>query len=65
MKIGTIKHWDELKGRGFIECVEEDQDYFFHISNVRKGLRIREGIQVKFDSTVGYRGDEAENIGHI
>tara|TARA_Y100000590_G_C15462776_1_gene917122 strand:- start:152 stop:349 length:198 start_codon:yes stop_codon:yes gene_type:complete len=65
MKIGYIKKWDKLKGWGFIECEEDDQDYFFHISNVRKGLEIKEGMEVKFDSRITQRGDEAENIGHI
>ena len=41
MKTGYIKEWNELKGWGFIECEEEDQDYFFHISKVRKGLKLR------------------------
>tara|TARA_B100000959_G_C14815127_1_gene555505 strand:+ start:175 stop:372 length:198 start_codon:yes stop_codon:yes gene_type:complete len=65
MKIGIVKNWNQLKGWGFIECEEDDQDYFFHISNVRKGLKIQEGMEVKFDSTIGQKGDEAENIGHI
>jgi len=65
MKTGIIKTWNELKGWGFIECNEEDQDYFFHISKVRKGIRIHEGMAVKFDSTIGQRGDEAENISHL
>ena len=65
MKTGIIKTWNELKGWGFIDCEEDDQDYFFHVSKVRKGFRIHEGMRVKFDSTVGQRGDEAENISHI
>ena len=62
MKTGFIKKWNELQGWGFIECEEEDQDYFFHISKVRKGLKIKEGMSVKFDSTITQRGDEAENM---
>ena len=65
MKIGYIKKWNQLQGWGFIECPEEDQDYFFHISSVRKGMKINEGISVKFDSRIGQKGDEAENIGPI
>ena len=65
MKIGIIKTWHLMKGWGFIECDDDDQDYFFHVSNVRKGLKIFEGMQVKFDPTSGQRGDEAENISHI
>ena len=38
---------------------------FFNVSNIRKGVKIREGIKVKFDVSVGQRGDEAENIGLV
>ena len=65
MKIGIVKNWNELKGWGFIECIEDDQDYFFHISKVRKGLKLREGMEVKFDASIGQKGDEAENVCHI
>ena len=65
MKTGFIRNWNQLKGWGFIECKDDDQDYFFHISNVRKGLKIYEGMTVKFDSYIGQKGHEAENIGHI
>ena len=61
MLFGTIKKFEELKGWGFIED-DEGYDYFFNISNVRKGIRIREGIRVKFDVFQGQRRDEAENI---
>lgn len=65
MKTGFIKEWNVLKGWGFINCEDEDQDYFFHASKVRAGLKIRQGMQVKFDTTITQRGDEAENISHI
>ena len=65
MKVGLIKKWDRLNGWGFIECPEDGEDYFFNISNVRRGINIREGLKVKFDITIGQRGDEAENIGLI
>ena len=35
MKTGIVKNWNELKGWGFIECEDDDHDYFFHISKVR------------------------------
>ena len=62
MKTGYVKKWNELNGWGFIECPADDEDYFFNISNVRKGVCIREGIKVKFDISIGQRGDEAENV---
>tara|TARA_B100000959_G_C14647651_1_gene486979 strand:+ start:47 stop:244 length:198 start_codon:yes stop_codon:yes gene_type:complete len=65
MKTGYVKKWNSLNGWGFIECPEDDQDYFFNISNVRRGVNIREGIKVKFDITIGQKGDEAENIALI
>tara|TARA_Y100000590_G_C15631930_1_gene981512 strand:+ start:242 stop:439 length:198 start_codon:yes stop_codon:yes gene_type:complete len=65
MKLGIVKKWNQLEGWGFIDCEEDDQDYFFHISSVRKGLKIHEGMRVKFDSFVGQKGDQAENIGHV
>ena len=65
MKIGYIKKFENLHGWGFIECPEDDEDYFFNISNVRKGVKIHEGMKVKFDITIGQKGDEAENIGSV
>ena len=61
MITGTVKKWDHQGGWGFIED-NEGNDYFFNISNVRKGLRLFEGMNVKFDSFPGQRGDEAENV---
>ena len=49
MITGTVKKWDHQGGWGFIED-NEGNDYFFNISNVRKGLRLFEGMNVKFDS---------------
>ena len=65
MKTGIVKNWNELKGWGFIECEDDDQDYLLHISKVRKGLKVREGLRVKLDSSTGQRGDEAENVSHV
>tara|TARA_B100000530_G_C15617085_1_gene352788 strand:+ start:195 stop:392 length:198 start_codon:yes stop_codon:yes gene_type:complete len=65
MNVGVVKKWDQLKGWGFISDLNDDEDYFFNISNVRKGVVIKEGMKVKFDITIGQRGDEAENIGII
>ena len=58
---GIVKKWDSLSGWGFIEDCDGN-DYFFNISNVRKGTKLHEGDSVKFDSFPGQRGDEAENI---
>jgi len=61
---GTVKKWDQLNGWGFIEDYDGN-DYFFNISNVRKGVNVREGMNVKFDSFPGQRGDEAENVSTV
>jgi len=61
---GTVKKWDQLSGWGFIEDFEGN-DYFFNISNVRNGVKVREGMNVKFDSFPGQRGDEAENVSTV
>ena len=61
---GTVKEYDKTKGFGFISG-EDGEDYFFNVSNVRKGVKLREGIKVKFDIAIGQRGDEAENIGLV
>ena len=64
MIFGTVKKWDYMNGWGFIED-DNENDYFFNISNVRKGTKITEGMNVKFDSFPGQRGDEAENISPV
>ena len=61
MNYGYIKKWDQINGWGFIED-ENGNDYFLNISNLRRGIRIKEGMKVKFDIFCGQRGDEAENV---
>tara|TARA_B100001123_G_C14419871_1_gene674295 strand:- start:127 stop:321 length:195 start_codon:yes stop_codon:yes gene_type:complete len=61
MKLGYIKVWNQSNGWGFIED-EDGYDYFLNISNIRKGIKIKEGTKVKFDVFQGQRGDEAENV---
>ena len=61
MLYGYIKKWDQRNGWGFITG-DDDNDYFVNISNVRRGVILREGTKVKFDSSCGQRGDEAENV---
>ena len=58
---GTIKVWKDEEGWGFIEG-DDGKDYFFNISNVRRGQPIRNNCQVSFDVFQGQRGSEAENI---
>ena len=61
MQTGIVKKWNRSSGWGFIEG-DDGEDYFFNVSNVRKGQKIREGVDVKFDSFETSRGTEAENV---
>ena len=61
MNLGIVKKWDQMKGWGFIEG-EDGEDYFFNISNVRRGQRIRERSTVKFDTEETQKGTEAVHV---
>mgnify|MGYP001378940193 CR=1 FL=1 len=61
MNYGIIKKWNQQNGWGFIEG-DDGNDYFLNVANLRRGIRVREGIKVKFDINQGQRGDEAENV---
>ena len=61
MNLGIVKKWDQMEGWGFIEG-EDGEDYFFNISNVRRGQRIRERSTVKFDTEETQKGTEAVHV---
>ena len=61
MLTGKIKHLERNKGWGFIET-EDEEDYFFNVSNVRPGQNLRLGDLVKFDFRQSQRGPSAINI---
>ncbi len=64
MKYGTVKHWDALKGFGFI-TTDDDEDVFLHVSNLSLPLtpkEITEGMRVKFDVKRDMKGDKAVNV---
>ena len=61
MITGIVKKWNSDKGWGFIEA-DDGEDYFFHISSLRSGQQIKNNSRVKFDSSDGQRGPEAENV---
>ena len=62
MITGIIKTWDSNKGWGFVTDDDYGDDYFVHISKVRKGQTIRKGSKVKFDTEDGPKGPQAKNI---
>ena len=61
MQYGTVKLWKQTEGWGFIED-EDGEDYFFNISSVRKGQRIKENSNVKFDTEETQKGTQAINV---
>lgn len=58
---GRIKRFIEDKGYGFITG-EDGQDYFFHISQVRDMVEIKNYMIVNFDIADGKKGKNAVNI---
>lgn len=51
MQSGTIKHWNQDKGYGFIDVDDQSEDVFFHISSVQLSQPIHIGQHVYFNST--------------
>lgn len=45
---GTVKHWVEERGMGFISTDEGDQDVFVHRSDLLDGLSLVAGTRVNF-----------------
>tara|TARA_B110000014_G_C19645768_1_gene340183 strand:- start:223 stop:417 length:195 start_codon:yes stop_codon:yes gene_type:complete len=58
---GTVKLWKQIEGWGFIEG-EDGEDYFFNISSVRTGQKIREYSKVKFDTEETQKGIQAIHV---
>ena len=58
---GTVKSWNTSQGWGFIEG-DDGEDYYIHVSKVRRGQSISDNSRVKFDVSQGQRGPEAENV---
>ena len=61
MNVGNIKLWKQIEGWGFIEG-DDGEEYFFNISNVRKGQRVKQECRVKFDTEETQRGTEAIHV---
>lgn len=58
---GRIKKYDSTKGFGFI-IGEDNQDYFFHVSNVKTFDQPFEGAMLKFEPKQGEKGLTATEI---
>ena len=50
MQSGTIKHWNQDKGYGFIDVDDQSEDVFFHVSTTRLLAPISIGQRVYFNS---------------
>ena len=61
MQLGFVRLWKQMEGWGFIEG-DDGEDYFFNISDVRKGQRIRENCKVKFDTEETQKETQAVHI---
>ena len=64
MKKGMVKEYDKLKGFGFITG-QDGEDYFVHVSGLRKYLKDRgliKGQKVSFDIMSDMKGDRAINV---
>ena len=61
MNHGIVKLWKQVDGWGFIEG-DDGEDYFFNISSIRKGQRVRENLKVKFDTEETQKGTQAVNV---
>ena len=61
MNNGTVKLWKQMEGWGFIEG-DDGEDYFFNISSIRRGQRVRENSSVKFDTEETLKGTQAVNV---
>jgi CspA family cold shock protein len=61
MNHGTVKLWKQMEGWGFIEG-DDGEDYFFNVSSIRKGQRVREDSSVKFDTKETQKGIQAINV---
>lgn len=58
---GTVKFFHDQKNYGFIEVEDEEDDIFFHVSNL-DGDAIEEGAEVEFETEDGDKGPEAVDV---
>ena len=58
---GRIKMYNSSRGFGFI-AAEDENDYFFHISDVKTIADIARGMLVTFEKATGPKGPVAKEI---
>lgn len=59
---GTITHFNDKRGFGFIEQEDGKGDMFVHIHNVEGEKYLKVGDEVEFDIAPGVKGPEAINV---
>ncbi|MEX0811410.1 MAG: cold shock domain-containing protein [Chitinophagales bacterium] len=60
MRNGIVKFFNESKGYGFIKDVEEDKEYFVHVSGLID--EVKENDEVSFELQEGRKGLNAVNV---
>ncbi|MBU0758618.1 MAG: cold shock domain-containing protein [Nanoarchaeota archaeon] len=58
---GTVKFYNRVKQFGFVTG-DDGEDYFVHVSAVKEGVNLDEGVRVSFQGMDGDRGKKAENV---
>jgi len=58
---GTVKFFHDRDKYGFIQVEDQDDDIFFHITNVEEDS-IAEDDEVEFETEEGDKGLEAVNV---
>lgn len=58
---GRIKMYNSSRGFGFI-AAEDENDYFFHISDVKTIVDIARGMLVTFEKATGPKGPVAKEV---
>lgn len=58
---GIVNWFNIKKGYGFVKG-EDGQDYFVHYTSVPKGIFLREGDKISFESANTEKGKQAKNV---
>jgi CspA family cold shock protein len=59
---GKVKRWLGLRGYGFIDSEEHDEDIFVHSSDIQGKNSLEEGEEVEFEVESSYKGPKAVNV---